>query len=111
LRYPYLDPQLPLAIEIHTSRPPVIMTTAAEYFLYLPEFRIAVCRTCRYSVYPDSAPTHLRDKYRGLTKQERVRIVEELNGWPEVCRSYDLIEIPQVVEKPLQGLRLFQDGK
>jgi hypothetical protein len=46
------------------------------------------------SVYPDSAPTHLRDKYRGPTKQERVRIIEELNGWPEVCRSYDLIKIP-----------------
>jgi hypothetical protein len=83
------------------------MTTAAEYFIHLPKYCIAVCRTYHYSVYLDHTPTHLRNKYRGLNKEERVRLVDELNSWPEVCYSDDLIEIPQAVEKPLPGLRLF----
>jgi hypothetical protein len=87
------------------------MTTAVECFLHLPEYQVAVCRTCHYSVHPDNAPTHLREKHRGLTKEERARVLDELNSWPEVCLSNEWIEIPQAVEKPLQGLHLFRDGK
>ena len=87
------------------------MTTAVECFLHLPEYQVAVCRTCHYSVHPDNAPTHLREKHRGLTKEERARVLDELNSWPEVCLSNEWIEIPQAVEKPLQGLYLFRDGK
>jgi hypothetical protein len=72
---------------------------------------MVVCRTCHYSVHLDHAPTHLKNQHRGLTKEERARMLVELNSWPEVCRSDDMIEIPQAVEKPLPGLRLFQDGK
>jgi hypothetical protein len=59
----------------------------------------------------DNARTHLREKHSRLPKAERALICEELQAWQGVSHSHEHFEIPQAVDQPVQGLRLFQDGK
>ena len=87
------------------------MTSALDYFTCLPKYRVALCKICHYCVWPDNARTHLREKHSRLPKAERALICEELQAWQEVSHSHEHFEIPQAVDQPIQGLRLFQDGK
>jgi hypothetical protein len=82
-----------------------------DYFTCLPKYRVVLCKICHYCVWPDNARTHLRGKHSMLSKAERALIREELQAWQGVSHSHEQLEIPQAVDQPVQGLRLFQDGK
>ena len=64
-----------------------------------------------YCVWPDNARTHLREKHSRLPKAERALICDEVQAWQEVAHSHKHFEVPQNVDEPAHGLRLFQDGK
>jgi hypothetical protein len=87
------------------------MTSASDYFTCLPKYRVVLCKVCHYCVWPDNARTHLREKHSRLPKAERALICDELQTWQEVSHSHEHFEVPQAVDHPVQGLRLFQDGK
>jgi hypothetical protein len=87
------------------------MTSAFDYFTCLPKYRVVLCKICHYCVWPDNARTHLREKHSRLPKAERALICDELQIWQEVSHSHEHFEVPQAVDRPIQGLRLFRDGK
>ena len=81
------------------------------YFTCLPKCRVVLYKICHYFVWPDKARTHLREKHSRLSKAERALIRDELQAWQGVSYLHKHFEIPQAVDQPVQGLRLFQDGK
>ncbi|KAI7722752.1 hypothetical protein KC353_g226 [Hortaea werneckii] len=86
------------------------MIKAEDYFLHLPEYHVAVCRSCCYAVWSDRIRNHLKENHSGLSSRERGSIIEDLGGWLPLARFGDAIPLPQVVERPVEGLRLFLDG-
>lgn len=87
------------------------MDSAADCFTILPEYQIVLCKIYHYCVWPDNIRTHLRTKHKRLPRIERAQIDEDVRTWSGILRSPNQFSIPQSVKKPVQGLRLFQDGK
>ena len=87
------------------------MISALDYFTCLPKYRVVLCKICHYCVWPDNACTHLREKHSRRPKAERALVCDELQAWQAVSHSHEHFRIPQVVDQPVQGLRLFQDEK
>jgi uncharacterized protein (DUF2225 family) len=54
------------------------MSIADDYFIYVPLYRVAVCRTCYFAVFPDQAWSYLRAKHPGLSALDRRRIANGL---------------------------------
>ena len=87
------------------------MAKATDYFLHIPEYKVAICRSCCYAVWFDRIPNHLKEIHSGLTTKERLSIVEDLGNWLPLALFGEDIALPQVIEKPIEGLRIFSDGK
>jgi len=87
------------------------MTSALDYFTCLPKYRVVLCKICHYCVWPDNARTHLREKHSRLPKAERALICDQVQAWQAVSHSHEHFEVPQAVNEPVHGLRLFRDGK
>lgn len=79
------------------------MTSAFDYFTCLPKYRVVICKTCRYCVWPDNARTRLREKHSRLLKAERALICDELQAWQGVSLSHEQFEIPKAVDQPGTG--------
>jgi hypothetical protein len=82
------------------------MTSAFDYFTCLLKYRVVLCKICHYCVWPDNARTHLREKHSRLPKAERALVCDELQTWQEVSHSHEHFEVPQAVDRPVQGLRI-----
>ena len=80
-------------------------------FTCLSKCRVVLRKTCHYCVLLDNARTHLKEKYSRLPKAERALICDELQALQGVSHSYEQFDVPQAVDQPVQGSRLFQDGK
>jgi hypothetical protein len=89
----------------------VRQTRAHDYFIHLPEYRVAICRACHFAVFPDQARTHLSKKHAGLTAKERRQILDDLLSWPHLSLSGDdSFKPPSAVDEPIVGLQMFSDG-
>jgi hypothetical protein len=89
----------------------VRQTRAHDYFIHLPEYRVAICRACHFAVFPDQARTHLSKKHAGLTAKERRQILDDLLSWPHLSLSGDdSFKPPNAVDEPIVGLQMFSDG-
>jgi hypothetical protein len=86
-------------------------TKACDYFMHCPKYRVAICRTCHFAVFPDQARTHLSTRHSGLCAKERRQILNDLLSWPDVSLSNDdSFKPPCTVDEPVVGLQLFCDG-
>lgn len=61
-------------------------------------------------LWSDRIRTHLKESHGGLTSKERASIIEDLGNWLPLARFGEEITFPRVVEKPIEGLRLYSDG-
>jgi hypothetical protein len=68
------------------------MAKATDYFLHIPEYKVAICRNCCYAVWFDRTPNHLKEIHSGLTTKERLSIFEDLGNWLRVYISNFLRE-------------------
>jgi hypothetical protein len=87
------------------------MTKAADYFLHVLEYKVAICRNCCYAIWFDRIPNHLKEIHSGLTTKERLSIVEDLGNWLALAVFGEDVALPQVIERPIEGLRIFSNGK
>ena len=50
-----------------------------DQFIYLPEFRVIICKKCKYAVLPSQIDAYFTPaRPYGLVKQERERIAKEV---------------------------------
>src|SRR6185437_14289570 len=92
-----------------------------EPFIYLPEFRLVVCRKCKYACLSHQVPAHLRTMHRQLSPQRRREITAIVQQTPNVLataadldRLYRPTEaipaIPSLEEPCVTGLACHADG-
>jgi hypothetical protein len=84
--------------------------TAGDLFAYLPEYKVAVCRACRFAVWPGQSKTHLRRHHPEICLETRAQIVRELGGWPGICQQPANLQGPTGVPDPFVDLMLYTDG-
>jgi hypothetical protein len=57
-------------------------------FIYLPRYRIVVCKECKFGVVANAINAHLRgEKHKDVSKKERRRIVAEITQIPGVIKE------------------------
>jgi hypothetical protein len=54
------------------------MTSAFDYFICLPKYRVVLYKIYHYYIWLDNARTYLREKHSRLLKVERALICDKL---------------------------------
>ncbi|KAH7000823.1 hypothetical protein B0J12DRAFT_692848 [Macrophomina phaseolina] len=83
---------------------------ATVYFSHLVEHRLAVCKECKYAVWPDQVEGHLRGKHHRMGQKQAECISDEIRGWHGLIVFPSELEVPDQVEQPITELPLFEDG-
>ena len=86
------------------------MCSADQWFYYLPEFRVPVCRHCLYAVWPGEVTAHLKGQRHHLSALEAREVTEGLKSWPEMCKSPADLQLPIQLEQAMPGLPVYGDG-
>jgi hypothetical protein len=60
-----------------------------EPFVYLQRYRLAVCRHCQYAVLAKEILTHLRERHRDITVEQRQRLAAAVARCPGVIQDQD----------------------
>jgi hypothetical protein len=55
-----------------------------EFFLYLREYNVIICRECRYAVLPSRLDTHLASSKHRVLRRRRVQVEQEIAAWLEL---------------------------
>jgi superfamily II DNA helicase RecQ len=80
-----------------------------DRFIHLPEFRVIICKECKYAVLPNHIDTHFTGKPHNLGIKERRRIANEvaeidgLIGNEEALRRWHF-PFPPPTSSPVEGL-------
>ena len=81
-----------------------------DRFIYLPEFRVVVCKRCRYAILPSKINTHFAGKPHQLDVAERRRIVDEVSKVPDLITSEEDLQgefpFPAPSQRPVEGLAM-----
>jgi hypothetical protein len=83
---------IPILVLLHQNS--FEMLKAADYFLHLLEYKVAVCRSCCYAVWSDRVRTHLTESHSALTSKERASILEDPKSWLPLARFGEDITLP-----------------
>lgn len=84
--------------------------SASDVFTYLAKYRVVVCGTCCFAVWPGQARTHLTKHHRGILPKARFAIATELSMWPDIFQQLEDPDRPNSIPHPLPELPLFVDG-
>ena len=81
-----------------------------DVFIHYPEYRIVVCRRCRYAIVPAQANRHFRDQHSDIRGPERKAITDHLTSLADVAsRPQDVIK-PDAGRAPIPDLPTYHDG-
>ncbi|KAK4182084.1 hypothetical protein QBC35DRAFT_468354, partial [Podospora australis] len=83
-------------------------------FVILPQQRIAVCRSCRNAVFPQSIRTHVNTQHRYMPAQERGQVVEralELQRQGVLSPDIDGVRFSGPEDAAVADLPVWRDGK
>jgi hypothetical protein len=86
------------------------MSRAQEYFRYLPDFRLVICKTCRHAVWPKEATAHLKGSRHDLSPFEARVVLEELKNWPDLYYSSAELDLPRRLDVAIPCLPIYTDG-
>ncbi|KAL2104719.1 hypothetical protein VUR80DRAFT_9775 [Thermomyces stellatus] len=70
---------------LSTPTPPT--ASSLEPLAYLQQFRLVVCKECRFACVADEVATHLRTRHKDLSPAVRRRIAEASAQLPSVIRT------------------------
>jgi Orsellinic acid/F9775 biosynthesis cluster protein D len=79
-----------------------VMTTAEEYVIYNPQYKVLICREHGYAMKPSFIERHLRRIHKATPRSIRQSIIEYSNGL-ELIAPEDL-ETPRDTPAAIQGL-------
>ena len=55
----------------------------SQYFEHLAEYQLAICKECRYAVWPSQIEGHLRRAYK-ISRKYAETVGEGVRRWPGV---------------------------
>ena len=80
-----------------------------HYFEHLAEYAVAVCKECRYAVWPDQIEGHLQKQHKTPYKEAR-DVSKGIDSWSGLIRYPGELELPKCVARPTHQLPLYTDG-
>lgn len=87
-----------------------------DRFIHMPEYRVIICKECRYAVLPSHIDSHFQKDEHKLDKKERKRIESEVavevNGLigNEVALKHSEFPFPLPTAKPIPELAPAKEG-
>jgi hypothetical protein len=81
----------------------------SQYFEHLAEYEVAVCKECRYAVWPDQIEGHLQEQHK-IRLREASAEGEAIRSWAGVIQYPSQLKLPSRVPKPVTQLPLHADG-
>lgn len=85
------------------------MTQAQQYFIYLREYGLLICKGCKYAVWPAEVESHLGGSHHRVKKEIRQIIATEINQWEGLIQTETQLRIPSDVIIPISELPIY-DG-
>jgi Orsellinic acid/F9775 biosynthesis cluster protein D len=80
-----------------------------DIFEYLSEFKVIICKTCRYAVPPTQVNTHLRDQHR-MPVNQRSSIVKIVRGIDELAQCPEEVQYSRRARIAVGMLPVYRDG-
>jgi hypothetical protein len=78
-------------------------------FYYYPEYRVLVCKSCRYAIQPTRIVAHLRSKQHGLTESESEVIATQYQGH-DLADPHTELVVPYTIVTPIEHLTIYRDS-
>jgi RecQ family ATP-dependent DNA helicase len=80
-----------------------------KFFSHLAQYQVAVCKECRYAVWPSQIEGHLQEQHRIGRKRARA-VGESIRTWSNLIQDPSELVLPNQVDEPFAQLSLYQDG-
>jgi hypothetical protein len=82
---------------------------ASQYFYYLAEYQVAVCKECQYAVWPDQIEGHLQEQHK-IKRKDASKVGIEVRSWAGVIQYPSEFVAPSQVVAPHPQLPVYTDG-
>jgi hypothetical protein len=82
---------------------------ASQYFYYLAEYQVAVCKECQYAVWPDQIEGHLQEQHK-IKRKDASKVGIEVRSWAGVIQYPSEFVAPSQVIAPHPQLPVYTDG-
>jgi hypothetical protein len=81
------------------------------YLTHLPQYKIVICRSCRFAVPPQAIKSHLRAQHSPISSQS-IKGIQSIidNLGDSVARSAQDVIYPDPDAEPIERLRTYHDG-
>ena len=86
------------------------MDNFERLFQHYPQFRIAICRQCRFAPVPYEIQSHLKKHHARLSATERKEIVDKFRILPDLARRETEVIYPPPCDAPIPELPVFFDA-
>lgn len=83
--------------------------SACQYFQQVAEHSVAVCRECRYAVWPDQIKGHLQKQHK-ISWKKAEAVGEQVCSWTGLIQYPSKLEVPSGILQPSQQLPVYTDG-
>jgi hypothetical protein len=84
-------------------------SVVGRYFEHLAEYQLAICKECRYGVWPAQVERHLH-KHHKIPYKEAQLIGEGIRSWPGLIHYPSELILPEHVIPSIPQLPLYPDG-
>ena len=78
-----------------------------EMFQHFPQYKIIVCKTCRYAPIPKHVKGHLQKLHKDVAAEKQGRIVEIFANLPNVAQRPEEVRYPDEETDPVTHLPIF----
>lgn len=86
------------------------MTEFNQLFNHLHEYRVIICRACRYAVVPDQVTAHLAHNHPDIPTQTCKNIQSNTDQMEDLARINKEVIYPDSKDAGVEGLPIYQDG-
>lgn len=80
-----------------------------QMFEHLADYQLAVCRECRYAVWPDQIERHLEKQHKKSLKSAQA-VGDAVRQWPGLLQYPGELEIPSNGIDPIPQLPVYDNG-
>lgn len=81
-----------------------------EFFAYLSEYQLAICKECKHAVWPKQFKSHLTGKQHRMKEKKAIEIAQTVQSWSDLMDHPSQMEVPSYIERAISQLPLYQDG-
>ncbi len=81
-----------------------------KVFEHFPQYKVIICKTCKYAPIPTHVKGHLQKLHEDIPKEVRHRIVDVVDDLADIARSPDEVQYPDPQSAPLPCLPVFRNA-